>query len=199
MLAICGFRNASSSSPPTRTSRTKPRPSHFSSSIRRAPRSYTTSACAKTGRITPTAIQWRVAEGVRKIDVTKDVKDSVVAGGVDPKDVDVVIVSHIHYDNYIAFADQLLENIPGRYLAEMKSWPKFSKRKSPPGPKLDAAHYPNPSYDRLHRKRPPPEDPQPVVISQNLHPSDSGAGLTEGEPWISDRGNPGRTTCTSGE
>jgi glyoxylase-like metal-dependent hydrolase (beta-lactamase superfamily II) len=47
----------------------------------------------------PVAIQSRIADGVRQIDVAKDVKDSVVAGGVDPEDVDVMIVSHIHYDH----------------------------------------------------------------------------------------------------
>jgi glyoxylase-like metal-dependent hydrolase (beta-lactamase superfamily II) len=47
----------------------------------------------------PLAFQRRVADGVRKIDVSKDVKDSIVAGGEDPLAVDVVIVSHIHYDH----------------------------------------------------------------------------------------------------
>ena len=41
----------------------------------------------------------RVESGTRKIDVTKDVRDSVIAGGVDPNDVDAVFVSHIHYDH----------------------------------------------------------------------------------------------------
>ena len=41
----------------------------------------------------------RVRGGTRRIDVTKDVRDSIIAGGVDPDDVDVVVVSHIHYDH----------------------------------------------------------------------------------------------------
>jgi len=41
----------------------------------------------------------RVRSGTRKIDVSQDVLDSVIAGGVDPKDVDVQIISHVHYDH----------------------------------------------------------------------------------------------------
>jgi glyoxylase-like metal-dependent hydrolase (beta-lactamase superfamily II) len=47
----------------------------------------------------PPAIQIRIDTGVRQVDVSTDVRDSVIAGGVDPKDVDVVIVSHVHYDH----------------------------------------------------------------------------------------------------
>jgi glyoxylase-like metal-dependent hydrolase (beta-lactamase superfamily II) len=47
----------------------------------------------------PRAFVIRVESGTRRIDVSKDVQDSVIAGGMDPKDVDVVIVSHIHYDH----------------------------------------------------------------------------------------------------
>jgi len=47
----------------------------------------------------PPAFVLRVESGTRKIDVAKDVLDSVVAGGENPGDVDVVIVSHIHYDH----------------------------------------------------------------------------------------------------
>lgn len=31
--------------------------------------------------------------------MSKDVLDSVIAGGIDPNDVDAVIVSHIHYEH----------------------------------------------------------------------------------------------------
>lgn len=47
----------------------------------------------------PPAIQIRIDTGVRQVDVSNDVRDSVIAGGVDPKDVNVVIVSHVHYDH----------------------------------------------------------------------------------------------------
>jgi glyoxylase-like metal-dependent hydrolase (beta-lactamase superfamily II) len=47
----------------------------------------------------PPALVERIRGGTRKIDVSQDVRDSVVKGGIDPKDVDVVIVSHIHYDH----------------------------------------------------------------------------------------------------
>jgi glyoxylase-like metal-dependent hydrolase (beta-lactamase superfamily II) len=47
----------------------------------------------------PEAFVWRVESGTRKIDVSKDVLDSVIAGGENPEDVNVVIVSHIHYDH----------------------------------------------------------------------------------------------------
>ena len=47
----------------------------------------------------PPAFVHRVRAGVRKIDVSQDVKDSVLAGGINPRDINVVIVSHIHYDH----------------------------------------------------------------------------------------------------
>jgi glyoxylase-like metal-dependent hydrolase (beta-lactamase superfamily II) len=47
----------------------------------------------------PPVFVHRVESGTRKIDVRKDVLDSVIAGGEDPNDVNVVIVSHIHYDH----------------------------------------------------------------------------------------------------
>ena len=47
----------------------------------------------------PPRIAKRCSDGTRKIEVPQDVKESVEQGGVAEKDVDVVMISHVHYDH----------------------------------------------------------------------------------------------------
>ena len=47
----------------------------------------------------PPRIALRCSDGTRKIEVPQDVKESVEKGGVPEKDIDVVVISHMHYDH----------------------------------------------------------------------------------------------------
>lgn len=58
---------------------------------------------------------------------------------------------------YIQLADELLENIPGPHLVEMKKWPKWDGKKSPPVP---GGKYTNPKWIPAGRPSSAPNSPQ---------------------------------------
>jgi glyoxylase-like metal-dependent hydrolase (beta-lactamase superfamily II) len=47
----------------------------------------------------PPRIARRCTDGTRKIEVPRDVKESVEQGGISANDIDIVVISHLHYDH----------------------------------------------------------------------------------------------------